>query len=828
MIIVTLRALRQDGTRLVLSALAVVLGVAFLAGTLILTDGMRTAATDRAGAFDRHTDVAVAAVDGSTMEPRLIDQVRAVAGVRAVTGEVVDTAGVLGADGARVPGWTVLASVPDDPALQSYDVRSGRLPAAPGELVLDTRTAREEGFRLGGPVRVGGAGATADPYTLVGTVDVTGTRRDRGVFVGLTVDDALRVAGGDGYGRIVVAAEPGIAPAALAGRIGVALGSAYQVRDRAEVRDGELRAAVRDVTQFNLVLLSFAAVSLLVAAFVIANTFTIVLAQRARRIALLRAVGGGRGQAFRSVLVESGVIGLLGSAAGVLVGAGLAAASGPVLAATDLPLTVDVTVRASTVLTCLGVGTLMTMVAAARPAWRGTRVPPVAALTDAALVEARSAGRFRLAAGAVAVVAGAAALVFAGMAGNLVLVAFGGVSAFGGIVLFGPALVPALVWLIGGPARLLVGRIASLAARNATGNPRRVAATATSMVIGIGLVSAFLVGAGSVKAGIERDVDRRIGADHVVTAVGAELPRGVVEDLRARPEVRTVHEPRTAEVAGVRVTSADPVLSARTLRVVEGDLSRLGPGAAAVHRRLATERALGVGSTVRVADRDLRVVAVVTAVSGGVDPGGAAGGPAADQTVVVSDGDFSALFPDRRGYLAQVRGAEGVPVDRVRESLREVLTAHPTVTYLDRADYRKMMTGAVDSVLAFVTALIGLAVVISLVGVANTVALSVVERVRENAVLRAVGLTRGRLRAMLAVEGALTALTGTVLGLALGTAVAAGTVSALNRLGGSFPVTVPWGQVALLTSVIVVAGLIASLVPAERAARRPVVEALSR
>ncbi|MFG3298210.1 ABC transporter permease [Micromonospora chersina] len=823
MLRLTLRQIRAEGLRLLLSSLAIVLGVAFVAGTLMFTDGMRAGAYERAGAFDRHTDLAAYA-GRNPLPPALVDRVRAVDGVAAAEGELTGTAGVVGADGRPVLGYAVLAAIPTDPALQSYDVVAGRLPQRAGELVLDEETAADQRFALGGPVRVGGNGGPARAYTLVGTVDVAGSSRDvGGPFIGLAGADAMAVSGERGYGRIMVAARPGVDRAALADRVRAAVGPEVAVRDRTAILDEAVADAVRDRRQFELFLGTFAAVAVVVAGFVIANTFAIVLAQRSRRTALLRLVGATRGQVYRATLGEAALTGLLASAVGVLAGVGLAAGLGALLSTLDAPVAGTVTVTARTVLLSLGLGTVLTVVAAAVPSWQGTRVAPVAALTDAAVRPAQRAGRVRLAAGALVLAAGVAALAGAGATGQVPLVAAGGVLAFLGIVLFGPVLVPALVRVLGLPARRLLGVPAGLAVANAVRNPRRVAATATAMVIGIGLVSAFVVGAGSAKAGIERAVDARIGVDFLVTGIGGDLPAPLAGELAARPELGVVHEQRSRVVDGVEVRAAHPALVRRTLSAVDaGDPAGLGPGTVLVHRELAAARGWSVGSTVPLAGRSFRVAAVVAD-----DNPVLAGSPVpAGHVVDVVDADFARLFPAERGHLAEVDPADGVSADAARAAVESVLIRYPTVNLLDQAAYKKMLTGTVDLVLGFVTALLGLAVVIALVGVANTLTLSVVERTRENAVLRAVGLSRGGMRAVLAVEAVLTALVGTLLGIALGTGVAAAGMAVVARIGGDFTLVLPWGRLGLIVAVAVVAALAASVLPARRALSRPIVTAL--
>ncbi|MEV4843387.1 FtsX-like permease family protein [Micromonospora matsumotoense] len=820
----TLRTLRADAVRLLLSSLAIVLGVAFVAGTLMLTDGMRAGAYERAGAFDRHTDLGVYA-GGSALSPALVDRVRAVDGVAAAAGELTAAAGVVGADGRPVLGFAVLAAIPTEPALRSYDVVAGRLPDRPGEVALDAPTAAREGFALGAPVSVGGSTGPARPYTLVGTVDVADTTRDvGGPFIGLVGADALAVSGEQGYGRIMVAAEPGTSGSALAARVAGAVGGEdATVKSRQQILDEAVDDAVRDLDQFGMVLLTFAGVAVVVAGFVIANTFAIVLAQRARRTALLRLVGARRSQVFRAALGESATLGLVGSALGVALGVGLAAGATALAPRLDLPISDDLTLTARTVLLSVLLGTVVTVGSALVPAWQGTRVPPIAALTDAAGQPARGAGRVRLALGALVGAVGVGALAGAAAVGQIALVALGGVLAFFGIVLFGPVLVPRLVRVLGRPLRPVLGATATLAVANAARNPRRVSATATALVIGIGLVSAFVVGAGSIKVGIERAVDARIGVDYLVTGIGGDLPDRVATELAARPELGVVHEQRGRVVDGVALRSAHPALVRRTLTGVDaGDVADLGPGAVLVHRELAAARGWRVGSTVTVAGRPFRVAAVVTAEAVGPSPVGVTEG----HVVELTDTDFTALFPAERGYLAEVEPADGVSAVQARAAVEAVVARYPTVNLLDQAAYKRMLTGTVDMLLAFVTALLGLAVVIALVGVANTLSLSVVERTRENAVLRALGLSRGRMRALLAVEAVLTAVVGALLGIALGVAVSAGAVAFVARVGGDFTLVLPWGRLGLILAVAVLAALAASVLPARRALAGPVVTAL--
>ncbi|MEV1147724.1 ABC transporter permease, partial [Micromonospora sp. NPDC049799] len=449
------------------------------------------------------------------------------------------------------------------------------------------------------------------------------------------------------------------------------------------------------------------------------------------------------------------------------------------------------------------------------------RFPDLAVSTDRLDLSGDGTDPAVPAAGVLVLAGGVAALTVAPYAVLIPLVAVGGVLAFLGVVLLGPLLVPVLVRVLGAPARRLLGVTGGLAVANAVRSPRRVAATATALVIGIGLVSAFVVGGHSTKIGIERSVDAEIGVDWLVTGVGGDLPAPLAAELRTRDELAVVHEWRSAVWSGVEVRASHPALVGRTLTgVVAGDPDRFGPGRVLVGADLARVRGWTVDSPLTLRGRSFRVAAVVT------DDGPVLAGSPAGHVVHLADDDFTALYPDERGYLAEIEPASGVTAERARAAIESVVARYPTVNLLDQGAYKKMLTGTVDMLLGFVTALLGLAVVIALVGVANTLTLSVVERTRENAVLRAVGLTRGRMRAMLAVEAVLTAGVGVVLGVALGTGVSAAAMALLGRISGHFTVVLPLGRLGLVVGVAVVAALAASVLPARRALSRSVVEAL--
>ncbi|WP_018352343.1 ABC transporter permease [Longispora albida] len=826
----TIKSLRANAVRLVLSSLAIVLGVAFIAGTFVFTDGLKAASYEKVGKLDQKTSVGVAlsetAYRNGTSDSRpgfdqaTVDKVAALPGAKAAEGVIRVSGGLIGANGKPVPGYGMLSSIPTNKDLQSYEVTSGRLPEREGEIVVDTRTADKQGFKVGQQVKAGGDAGAGVSLTLVGIVNVEGTQIDfGGPFMGVTGSEVMKLSSTKKFEGMVVAAKPGVTDEALAKEVKGVVGDLGDVKTKQQLLDAGLAQVVGQVDQFNYVLLTFAAISAFVAAFVIANTFTIVLAQRARQTALLRLVGATRGQAFRSVVLESVVVGLTASAAGIVAGLGVAAGLEAILRKMGLPFEGGLVLTWQTVVICLVLGTVITVVSTLVPAWRGTRVAPVAALSDAAVETARKVGKVRIVFGGLILAAGVASLVFAGVLETFLFVGLGGVLTFTGIVMFGPVLVPALVRLLGWPLGKLFGATAKLATSNAIRNPRRIAATATAMVIGIGLVSAFQVGGESAKAGIVKSIDANIGADFMIQSSGGEVSQDVVDRLKKLPELRAVTEPRNRVENEILISSAHPeFVKPRKGKVVDGDPGKLAAGTAVVSEPTGKK----VGDKVTVNGKSFEVVSVLKYPEVNKKPD-------TEKRYAITDADFTALYPESRPFEVNAALAPGVKLDKARDTVNTLLQDYPTLTLMDRAAYKQQLTSTVDVMLAFVTALLGLAVVISLIGVANTLTLSVVERTRENGVLRAVGLTSGRLRGMLAVEAVMMAVTGALLGVALGAAVSAGAVNFMNTLSGGdqFALVVPWLKLSVILGIAGLAALAASVLPARRAVNRPVVEALA-
>jgi putative ABC transport system permease protein len=841
----SLRELLAYRGRLVATVLAIVLGVGFVAGTLVFNDAMRADFYDRFAQAERGVDVAVAPRPPRTsVDPAQVTAVRGVRGVAVAEPRLSGDVGILddgdraagdraagdGAAGAR--NGAIGISVATDPRLRWQEPTSGRLPGAAGEVALDDATVQRRRLRTGDTVRVGVDGRIGS-FTLVGTVD-PGLGRDfagSGV-VALPTADLRRLFAARGYDRIDAVAADGTSPGEVARRVAAAVGTGFTVSTGDELRDRAATEVATELGGFSTLLLLFAVVALLVAAFVIANTFTILVAQRSRQLALLRCLGAARAQLLRAVLAEAAVLGSVASVIGIGAGFGVAVGLRALLRALTLVGTATFSLSPSTVAIGLASGVAVTLGAAVIPAIRATRVAPLAAMRAQALAPASRPGRVAGVAGALLLASGGTLLWLAGTRDLAAALLAGGALTFGGLVVFAPHLVGPAGRLLGaatGAARRVPGR---LAVANATRNPRRTAATTAALMIGVTLLTAFATGASSLKASATAAIGKEFPVEFAVSAGGGRVPAAVVERLRGSTAFDVVTVQRAADVdLGGRRTNVIGVdrgyvdaldRGVFTERAVAGSLHDLTTGTAAISARFAADDRLGVGGTVELP-------------AGG---GGEGGGPARLRIVTVygePDGprSLTLTLADHRTAVASgrenvlVSAADGVSSAAARDVVLDAVAAYPGLLVGDQATYVEELTREVNSLLGLVGGLLALALAIALLGIANTLGLSVVERVRESALLRALGLTRAQLRAMLAVEAVVTALLGALLGLGLGLLFARAAVATISGDAGFEVFAIPWAQLAAGIAGAVVVGLAASVLPGRAAARTDVVHALA-
>ncbi|MGY1744052.1 ABC transporter permease [Blastococcus sp. SYSU D00695] len=809
--------LRAHAARLVASTVAIVIAVAFVVATLTLSETTRSTMLEAVGARYVSTDVVVT---GRAGEPTadLADEVAALPGVRAV--DVATSTSVQ----ALVPGRTgaqylLVDSVAEDPVLRWQHLADGALPDRPGEVAVSQRVGADVGDVLTVTTYDEEGVERTSQATVVGVVDLRGDPsagiNGRAFATGAQVEQWE----GLGPDELRVAGSAGTDPDTLAAAVRGALDDDVDVRTGEEQAAEVVRSLTGDATVLTLMLLVFGTVALLVAGLVIANTFAVLLAQRTRELALLRCVGATARQVRRSVLAEASATGLAASVLGVGAGIGLAALVSA-LVGTDSPVPLaGVSVPLSAVLGGLAIGTLTTLVAALAPARAATRVPPLAALRPLDPAPLRSRGGVRrLVAGLLLTVPGVL-LMGAGVAlGQLVVSVGGGALSFLGIVLLAQRAVPPVVAAAG----LLVRRrgvTARLAGGNATRNPRRTAATATALLIGVTLTTAMVVGAASTRATAQAGLEAQYPTDVVVTGnTDGGMPASLAGRLQAVDGVRAVAPLTTAPLTGPDgyespALGVDPAAAAPVLRSTD-DLPLPAPGTVVLP--WWTVEGWGVSDGDEVTLTGAGGERTFTARLGDTD------------SPLLVDTDLASLAAQPVVDTLWVRLADGVDPGSAVDEITDVAgSAVPTASVTGLASERAALDQVVDLLLLIVTGLLGVAVLIALIGVGNTLALSVVERRQENGLLRALGLTRGQVRGLLAWEAALVAGVAAVLGVLLGTGY--GLVGLASVLGerGDLVLTMPWLQVGAIVVVATAAGLLASVLPARRAARTPPVAALA-
>ncbi|QFG22515.1 ABC transporter permease [Actinomadura sp. WMMB 499] len=828
----TLAGLRAHKLRLVLTAVAITLGVGFIAGTFVLTDTVDKAFGQTFAKSAGKIDVAVLpGEDGGPGEeggipPDVLEKVRAVPGVTVAAGLVRGDAALVGEDGRAIGDMpTVGLSVPSGELLR-YEVDEGRVPRGGGEVVVHTSLAEREGFEVGEAATVLDGRNRPHRFTVVGLVDfgIDQEASYRGA-VGFDTATASAMTGEKTYRELDVLGADEAAVAAAAG-------GSYEVLTGEELGERLAKEAGADTRILRTGLLLFGMVAMLVSALVIYNTFSILIAQRMREMALLRCVGATRRQVFGGVLTESVVVGFVGSLLGLAVGLGLGWGLLAIVHRFNDAIPVAAPALAvRTIVLGLAVGVVVTVASALLPARAATRVSPVTALR--ADLEPGS-GRFRLgvlrtlfavlfcALGLAA--GGYASLVMEKGETAMYLVAAAGALFFLGTVAAMPALVRPLGRLAGAVPARVGGVPGRLAVENARRAPRRTATTTIALTVGVGLMSLFAVIAASGKATSTAQIDEQFPVEfQVSTQFGGEdqrVPHALAGALRERPEFSHVVELRDAEakVGGeesyVSTVTASALGTVLRPKITEGSLSALRPGTALMDEYIAERSGLAVGDTTRIATgRGAAQVKIV-----GVHDTPAFTG------LLVPEADFDRYFTVRDSTALMVKQGAGTDATAARKAIEDAAKPYPTVRIMSVAEFKDTLNDSVNTMLMIFGGLLGLAIIIALFGIANTLTLSVVERTRESALLRALGITKRQLRRMLSVEAlvmaVIGALTGVVLGVAFGWA-------ATRAMGESSVFALPYGQIAGFMALAAVAGVLAAVMPARRAAKASIVESLS-
>ncbi|MFH8773485.1 ABC transporter permease [Streptomyces sp. NPDC017958] len=843
-----LTSLRAHRRRFVGTFLAVFLGVAFLAGTLVMGDTLRAGFGSMFGEATSGTDAVVRGADAITtpgeaqgvrrpVDISLVRTIERVPGVAAAAPNIQAAGQLVGADGEPVGGQgppTLAGSWITDPELNPYQLAEGRLPARSGEVVINRGAAKKGGLKIGDTTTL----RTPDPVrvTVVGLATFGGQDGMAQVtFTGMTRADAEKylTARPGRAASIQVRAGPGVSQRELVRRLTPVLPEGVEaITGQDSAQENNDMISSQFLTVFTTFLLVFSGVALLVATFSIHNTFAIVVAQRTRENALLRALGASRRQVSAAALAEACVVAVTASAAGLAGGIGVAAGLQALFPAIGFPFPDgDLVIKTLSMVLPLAVGIVVCLGSALLPALRAGRTAPLAALRETA-VDSSGASRLRAVAGAVLGAAAVAAALTgvlgppsvwpAGLGALLALVSF---------VVLGPVAATTAVRLLGAPLDRVRGVTGALARRNALRAPKRTAATASALMIGVAVVSLFTVFGASLKATMDQTVSRSFAGDVAVStpsfgAGGSGLSPRLAPSLQRLPEVDTaVGLGRgVAEVDGKgrALTVTDPVALARTfdLGTVTGSLRDLGTDGIALTRAEADRRGLHAGDTARLTFTDARTQNfTVRAVYGRSELAG---------DYVITRAAWAPHRTQDADTLIAVTFRHGVSADAGKAAVRKVAVRYGNPEVQTREEYAQSSARGIDMMLTLVYALLALAVVIALLGIANTLTLALHERTRELGLLRAVGQTRAQLRAMVRWESVLVAAFGTAGGLALGSFLGWVLVKASDGASDTaFAFALPPVRLAVVVLVGLAAGVLAGLRPARRAARLDVLRAIA-
>ena len=838
----TWRSLLAHKLRLAFSGLAIVLGVAFVSGTMIFTDTLNRTFTAlfESTAADVSVHPAAAFEAGITgpgggidrLPPGLVEQIRDVDGVAAAEG-YVQTEGVYVLDGdgnvldtGGAPGVGVSWFAQRE--LSPSELVDGRAPAGDGEVALDQATAEELGYTIGDRVAL----LTPGPRIEAEVVGVFTFGEDGGLAgASLTAFDlataqAMLGLGNDFTGIDVLVAD-GVSGDEVRDRIAAEVGADYEVTTAQEQADEQAAALEEGLSFITVLLTAFAGIALFVGSFIILNTFSMLVAQRTRELALLRALGAGRAQVTRSVLVEALVLGIVGSTLGVLGGFGIASALRALFSTFGLTLDGSLVLSASTIAWSYAVGVLVTLIAAYVPARRAAATPPVAAMRDDHVAVERSL-RKRAVVGAVAAVAGVVGLagsVLADGGGAAQLVGIGGLCLVVAAIALSPVLARPFARSVGAVLPRVWGTTGHLARQNAARNPRRTAATASALMVGLALVTAFSILGASANASVDKLVGSALRADFVVsTAVGQPFTPEVAERLRSVEDVDAVTQMRfgSALLGGEEalVTAVDPATMDRTLELdfTAGGSGDLAGSGLLVDEPTADSHRWDVGDTVEMVTPTGQTAQLT--VEGIYAANQAVG------TTVVSLETFVATGGAELDRYLFLDVADGSAAESVRSAIQTAIDPYPVVTLKDQDEFAGEQKGQVDQILMLINALLVLSVLIAVLGIVNTLAMSVLERTREIGLLRAVGMTRGQLRRTVRLESVLISVYGSSLGLALGGLLGISLTRALSDQGIS-ELVVPGGRLVLFLALGALIGVLAAVWPARRAARMKVLDAIA-
>lgn len=832
---VALRNLAAHKVRLALTLLSVVLGTAFIAGSFVFTDTLQRTFDGIYADEAKGVAVRVSPQERQSMgvPQQVVDQITGMDGVGALAPNVngplvlLDPTGKKAVQTGGAPSWGESYMPPERAVAEPERFVAGAAPAQPGEIAINTGGAERAGLEVGDRTKVMIPSKGIIDVTVTGIYEVA---TDTGGYIGVLFDDAqARQLFTDGkHVAYVDISAQGIDGDELRDRIAAALPD-YKVQNGEQVRE-EMRAEISEALNFiNYFLLAFGAIALIVGTFIIYNTFSMIVAQRLRELALLRAVGASRGQVGRSVVAEALVIGVIGSVIGLAAGIALAFGLSGALNAFDLGLpTGSLAVRPRTVLVGLAVGLLVTVLSAYAPARRAATIPPVQAMREEFASTSGESLRVRTMIGTVLAVAGVVFVVLGarGTGGTAATVVGVGALALVFAVLFvSPALSRPVVGALGLLLRPF-GPIGRMARNNAVRNPRRTAATAFALTLGLMLVSAIGMLGASAKASVDVLVDKGMKADYVLAGpqmIG--VPRGAAAAVR--DSVPGVAEVVALRGAAVKIgdddefgTSPDgPIDGVLDYDIISGS-AQFGEDEILLSEDEAIEHGVTAGDAITLNSLDNKKIPVTVA---GVYTNSPLLGP-----MVLPSAVYEQVMPValRVDALVLVRAQPGADLSAMRTDLEQATEQFVVVQVQDKEDFKGAQGRQINTMMAILYGLLALAVVIAILGIVNTLALSVVERRREIGMLRAVGTQRAQVRRSIYLESMLIAVFGAIIGALLGLGLGVGFLRTLRDLGLE-EIIVPWGQLVLMLVGSALVGVLAALWPAVRAARTPPLAAIS-
>ncbi|MGD0392387.1 MAG: FtsX-like permease family protein [Acidimicrobiales bacterium] len=837
---VTVKGLMAHKLRLALTALAIVLGVTFISGTFVLTDTLHNTFTTLFGHVYQNVDFVVrgkaafndtsGTADRKAIPESVETTVRSIPGVAEADGSVTGVAQFVAPDGkaittggAPTPGFSF---DPND-KLSVLTVVGGRAPTTPSEVAMDVGTADKYHFKVGDHVRILLQGPTRT-FTISGLVKFgTADNLAGATLAAFDLPTAQKLFGDVGHlDSINVLAEPGTNKAALQRAIAKELPPGVEVVSGQAVANEQTNSINQALGFFSTALLVFAFISLFVGGFTIFNTFSILVGQRTRELALLRIVGASRRQVFRSVLVEAGLLGLVASLVGL--GLGVLAAVGLEALLKGFGVTLPtgpLVFETRTVIVALVVGVGVTVVSAISPARRAVRIPPVAAMVDYQGDQEESSRR-RIVVGTVIAVLGVAALAIGLKKPAIQLVGVGAVAIFIGIGMLAPIVARPMASVLGRPLARLLGTSGKLGRENSMRSPRRTAQTSSALMVGLALVSTIAVFGASLSRSATSSVDQAVSADYIITNSGTGsggFSNSVATITSRIPGVTaesTVYAGQfefRGSVSGLTAVSTDQLSKTVILRLDAGaGAPALVRGDLLIDTTTATSDHLSVGSLVPV--KFAQTGSTQMRIGGIFKPNALIG------SFLVGDGFFLAHFSNPLPVAVLLRTAGGPGSDG--KAINGQLTSYPNLQIQTLAQFEKSQQAQVNQLLGLVYALLALAVVIALIGIVNTLMLSVFERTHEIGLLRAVGMRRRQVRAMIRSEAVILSLFGAIIGVIVGTALGVAFAASLKQQGIT-DIVIPVTSLVVFLFLSALLGLGAATWPARRAAKLDVLAAIA-